>query len=132
MRIRLNTTIIINPGKQTIWLCKLQPKKWYDLTRGECPGHMPIHDNLGMTRNITGLIEVCEKPAKAKRGFFVYVDHNETPLELVVGRGVIGAGVYRGSVSTLPENVTPKDIAKHIRFIPPANYTAAVKLSAEI
>jgi hypothetical protein len=32
----------------------------------------------------------------------------------------------------LPDRITPEYVAKYIRFIPPANYNAAAKLSEEI
>lgn len=130
--MKIETAIIINPAKQTIWLCELQPNKWYDLTKCGCPQYMNIHSNLRMSMDPFGLDEVCKKPAKAKRGFFVLLDRKGAPMRLFVGRGVIGAGESQGVGVPLPENFTPKYIAKYIRFIPPANYTEAVKLSAEI
>jgi hypothetical protein len=93
---------------------------------------MDFPDNLLFWWNFLGMLEVSDKPLLAKKGFFVLVDSKGSPLKLCLGRGLIGKTGKNGHPILLPDHVNPEYVAKFIRFIPPANYKAAVKLSREI
>ena len=128
--MKAKKVIIINPAKQSIYLFKCRPNKWYDLLK--CASAIRMNwawlDGLSMTFNAAGMCDLSKKPAKAKRGFFLKLDRDGLPTDLVLGRA---AALAEGGAS-MPAHITPEYISKHIRFIPPANYDAAVKICHEI
>jgi hypothetical protein len=129
-------TILIDPVKPNISSFELTGERAFDISHSiiKCKylEAIVLHHNLSILINNCGLREAADCPSNAEQGFFVVLDLDGSPTNLILGRGLVMAVDHGGNSISLPHKVTTKYLSQYVRSIPAANNPAAVKLGAEI
>ncbi len=128
--------ILIDPAKQKVGRTEVNPYSDNRHVRriircSDCQP-MSLSNGLELCWNHLGMLEVWEDPSVAKKGFFVLINNQGTPLNFCLGRALIWKSDGAFDLLPLPDFINPDHAAKFVRFIQPANYAAAVEICVEM